>query len=369
MERSMEIKLVSARDLNNVNLLMKMDVYAVIKLLATDPAGKSKPKSAQKFTTPVDKEGGSNPIWNYSVKFAIDEAAARANCLTLVFKLRCQRNLGDKDIGEVYVPVKELLESVGDGKGDLMQHLSYQVRKPSGNPQGVLNFAFKFGDNFPSGPIKPDPAQSYNPVSAYPPPEPSSVAVANGGAYPPPQLEPSSVAVAHGGAYPPPQPEPSSVAVAHGGAYPPPPPPPSQPEVYPPSSNLYPVIPPKWAAPEIGFSAYPPAAAGYSVYPPTTSYNSYAPAPTYSAYAPAPTQQPGYGYNHQPSAYGYPPPPTYGYPPPPSYYPPPPQNKKSNMGLGLGAGLVGGMLGGLLIGDMVSDAADGGFGDSGGFDF
>lgn len=336
----MEIKLVSARDLNNVNLLMKMDVYAVIKLVATDAAGKSKPKSVQKFTTPVDKEGGSNPIWNFSVKFAVDEAAARANCLTLVFKLRCQRNLGDKDIGEVYVPVKELLDSAGEGKGDLMQHLSYQVRKPSGNPQGVLNFGFKFGENFSSGPIKPDPVQSYNPVPAYPPPEPSSA------------------------------------AVAHGGAYLPPPPPP-QPQVYPPPSNLYPVLPPKMAAPEIGFSAYPPPqpATGYSVYPPTTSYNSHAPAPSYSAYAPAPTQQPGYAYNHQPppphaaAAYGYPPPPTYGYPPPPSFYPPPPQNKKSNMGLGVGAGLVGGMLGGLLIGDMVSDAADGGYGDSVGFDF
>ncbi|KAA0049487.1 protein SRC2 [Cucumis melo var. makuwa] len=358
MERSMEIKIVSARDLYNVNLLMKMDVYVVVKLLVTDASGKSKPKSAQKFMTPVDKEGGSNPIWNFSVKFSVDEAAVRANCLTLVFKLRCQRNLGDRDIGEVYVPVKELLDSASEGKGDSMQHLSYQVRKPSGNPQGVLNFAFRFGENSSSGPIKPDPAHFHNPVSTYPP------------------LEPSPVAVSHGGGYPPP-PEPSLVAISHGVSYPPPTPLPPQPEIHSQPSNLYPVLPPKLAAPEIGFTAYPPpqVAAGYSVYPPpTTSYHSYAPAPTYSAYAPAPTQQSGYGYSHLPpppttAAYGYPPPPTYGYPPPPSYYPPPLQNKKSNVGLGMGAGLVGGMLGGLLIGDMVSDAAAGGFGDSGGFDF
>ncbi|KAG7018620.1 Protein SRC2, partial [Cucurbita argyrosperma subsp. argyrosperma] len=337
MERSMEIKVVSAGDLNNVNLLTKMDVYAVVKLLTADASGKFIPKSAQKFKTPVDKEGGSHPIWNFSVKFAIDEAAARANRLTLVFKLRCQRNLGDRDIGEVYVPVKELLDSTGDGKGDSMQHLSYQVRKPSGNPQGVLNFAFKFGDNLSFGPIKPDSVQTSNLVSA---------------AYPP---------------------ESSSLAVAHGGAHPLPPTPPPQPEPYRPPSNLYPVLPPQEALPQIGYSAYPqPPATGYRTYSPATSYDLYVQAPTYSVYAPAPFQQPVYAYNQPPpppAAYGYQPPPTFGYPAAPSYYPPPPTNKNNNRGLGLGAGLVGGMLGGILIGDMVSDAADGGFGDSGGFDF
>jgi hypothetical protein len=62
-----------------------------------------------------DKDGGSNPKWNFS----IDVAAAKNNNLILVVKLKAKRIFGnDKDIGEILVPIKNLLDSY-DESNDL----------------------------------------------------------------------------------------------------------------------------------------------------------------------------------------------------------------------------------------------------------
>lgn len=324
---------MSAKGLNRVNLISKMDVYVVVSI-----AGGSD-KDKQKKKTPVDNDGDTNPSWKIPMNFQIDESAVRQNRLTLVFQLRCQRALGDKDIGEVHVPIKELIDSPAvDGK---QQFVSYQVRKPSGKPKGQLSFSYKFGEKSAgSAPVKVD-----QPVTAYPAHPiagPSSV-------YPPP-------------VYPPP-------AAAGTGPYPPP------------KDGLYPT--PSHGATPVGYPQATPPKDG--AYPHSSSHGS---TPVGYPQAAAPPQG-GYGYAYPPPPPygGYPPPAGYGYPPPPPQgyggYPPVVQPaaakpaKKNKFGMGLGAGLLGGALGGLLIGDMVSDAAgydagyDAGFGDGfdGGFDF
>ncbi|XVF62600.1 hypothetical protein PTKIN_Ptkin09bG0021500 [Pterospermum kingtungense] len=297
--RTLEINLISAKDLKNVNLIDKMDVYAVVTLKGDSS------KHKQKTKTHVDKDCGKNPNWNFPVKFTIDESLAKNNNLSVKFKIKCERILGDKELGQVHVPVKELLDSPGEGGS--VKFVSYQVRKPSGRPEGTLNFSFKFGDKV-SESVKSEKAKGAGdqrePVTAYP----AHMAVGSSSA-------PYGGPGVHGpGTYPPP-PQPA------GYGYPPPP---------------------------------PPVAAAYGGYPPHQ--------------APPP---PGYGYPPPPppAGYGYPPPPgAYGYPQPPVQQPP---KKNSKFGLGLGAGLLGGAVGGMLIGDMVSDAGayDAGFDDGGGFDF
>ncbi|KAL2464049.1 Calcium-dependent lipid-binding (CaLB domain) family protein [Forsythia ovata] len=283
-----------------------MDVYVVVSISGGDK------KSKQKTKTPVDNDGDTNPTWNFPMKFTVEESALQQNRLNLVFKLVCQRALGDKDIGEVHVPLKELLESSaaagGGSDGKQQRFVSYQVRKPSGKPKGELTFAYKIGEKvaggFASAPpvLTPGATKVYDdkPVTAFPANPmmegPSSM-------YPPPPP----------GGYPP-------YPMAEGNAqYPPPPPP----------------------------GGYPPPPPGYG-YPQPPSYGGYPPQPP----------PPGYGYPP-------PPPPGYGYAPPPVVQPQPP--KKNKFGMGLGAGLLGGALGGLLIGDMISDGGDYGF--DGGFDF
>ncbi|XP_065863635.1 protein SRC2 [Euphorbia lathyris] len=221
-QRTLEINLISAKDLNDVNLFSKMDVYVVVSISGGDPQ-----QPNQKTKTPIAHGGGTNPTWNFPAKFTISEPLAQQNRLNLVFQLRCDRALGDKDIGEVNVPIMELLDSIGDGKS--MQFVSFQVRKPSGKPKGELNFSFKFSDKvvlsesvskveepmpiitaYPAAPppplplVGPSTASPYGAVPGYYPPPPPQQPPGYG--YPPPP----GYAV-----YPPPPPP--------GYGYPPPP--------------------------------------------------------------------------------------------------------------------------------------------------
>ncbi|XP_014507381.1 protein SRC2 [Vigna radiata var. radiata] len=193
--RTLELSLGSAKDLKNVNLFSRMDVYAVVSL-----------SGVQKIKTPVDRNGGTNPTWKVTEKFTIDESLARQNRLTIEIKLRCERSLSaDKEIGQVLVPIRELLDQPGDGKA--FQHVSYQVRKPSGKPKGSFSFSYRFSEKFtapgvasaPSAPVL-SVAPKTEPVTAYPAPAVGSTSASYPVVYPPPQ-QPQ---YAGGYGYPPP---------------------------------------------------------------------------------------------------------------------------------------------------------------------
>lgn len=303
--RPLELTLISAKDLDKVNLFSKMEVYA-IAMIAGDPGSKKK--------THTDRDGGRNPNWNATFSFNVMEFDLDRCVLHVV--LKAEKAFGDRVIGEVHVPVKELLNGWKKDAG--AQFLSYQVRKPSGKAKGALNFSYKFKD-----PVT---------VAAPPPTQMAAAAYPSQDTKPPKKAEPVT-------AYP---------VTGPSGSY----------SGYPPQSG----------------NAYPPPHQSGNAYPPPYQHGYGQPAP-----AGYPPQQAGYGYPGQQSGYGYPPPQQagYGYPPAQQggYYPPQQQqqgrkNKFGGAGLGLGAGLLGGALGGMLIGDMVSDAGnyDGGF-DDGGFDF
>nr|GEX26988.1 hypothetical protein [Tanacetum cinerariifolium] len=205
-----------------------MDVYAVAYISGSN-------EETQKHKTPVDKDGDSNPTWNFPMKFTINESLALQNRLTLVVKIKTEGMFGDKDVGEVHVPVKELLQGFN---GKVVQFVSYQVRKPSGKPKGELAFSYKFDDtlaqvapaypggaypmgyapvNKPDEPVTAYPASKPNktdePVMAYPKIE-EHAASGSGSVYPPPAGYPGAPASGAPTGYPPP---------GAGGAYYPPP--------------------------------------------------------------------------------------------------------------------------------------------------
>jgi hypothetical protein len=345
-QRPLELTLISAKDLKDVNLLSKMEVYAVASLSGD-------PRSRQR--TQADRTGGRDPAWNATLRFTVPASGAGS----LHVLLRAERALGDRDVGEVHVPLSELLSGARDGAAPA-KFVAYQVRKiNSGKAQGVLNFSYKLGEVTQSSTTgyapnsasaafaQPPPPTAYPPASAYPP-SPTYPPAGKADAYPPPTAyPPAAKADAAAGAYPPPT------------AYPPTRKPGEPATAYPPPSG--------YPAP-----AGKPAKAGE----PVTAY----PAAGHSTATAAPPPQYGYGYPpQQPVGYGYPPPPQAGYGYPQAGYgyqqqaarPP----KKNKFGMGLGAGLLGGAVGGLLLGDMVSDASeydagyDAGFDDGGGFDF
>ncbi|XP_027338417.1 protein SRC2-like [Abrus precatorius] len=211
--RTLELNIISAKDLKVVNLFSKMDVYAVVSL-----AGDSlHPQTAR---THVHKDGGSNPTWNFPVKFSVNESLVQQNRLFLEVKLISDRTLaGDTLIGTVHVPLREIIDNAGDG-GSFRQ-VNYQVRTPSGKSKGSLNFSYKLGERLAAPATKAAP----EPVMAYPPP-----ATAAG-----------SSSAQYGAPYPPP---PQQHQYPAGYGYPPPPPP---------------------------YGGYPPAQSGYG-YPPQAGY-------------------------------------------------------------------------------------------------
>ncbi|KAM7279201.1 hypothetical protein ACFE04_006335 [Oxalis oulophora] len=284
--RPLDITLISAKDLKDVNKFTTMDVYAVVSI-------NGDPRTQQK--TPVDKDCGIQPKWNYNMKFTIDESAAQLNALTIVVKLISDRTMGDKEIGEVHLPVKELLDQSSKADGKDPHNVTYEVRLRNGKAKGSLNLAYKFGDKFSAAAAPPPPVSvdaatkklnGSDPVTAYP--------AGQSGAYP-------------GFAPPPPAP----------GAYPPP--------------QYYPQHPP----PQHGYGGYP-----YHQPPPQHGYGGY------PYHQPPP---PGYGYGYPPQQGGY------GFVQQPMK---PKKNKMGGggLGLGLGAGLLGGLLVGDMMGD-VSEAA------------
>lgn len=129
--RTLDINVMSARDIKDVNVFSKMDVYVVVSVTG-DPRG-----STQKAKTEVDRAGGKNPAWNCPMKFTIPESAARQGKLALVFKLRCERSLGDRDIGEVVVPIGELMDSSPKGDERSIQTVTYQASTDM-NPNRIV---------------------------------------------------------------------------------------------------------------------------------------------------------------------------------------------------------------------------------------
>uniref|UniRef100_A0A7C8YHT3 C2 domain-containing protein n=1 Tax=Opuntia streptacantha TaxID=393608 RepID=A0A7C8YHT3_OPUST len=174
--RSLELTILSADDLKNVDFFGKMNVYVAVSVLdwAGDPNYRMKRSPKQK--TPIDKEGHKNPTWNFPIKFAISEVAIRHNRLSLLFQILSRRIFPcDKLIGEVYVPLSKLLASF-NRDSNKPTVVSYQVSKPSGKAKGVLNFSYRFPDipkgSFPIKPCigdgKPNYLDRMNPSPGYP---------------------------------------------------------------------------------------------------------------------------------------------------------------------------------------------------------
>ncbi|XP_057495497.1 protein SRC2 homolog [Actinidia eriantha] len=229
--RPLDITVISAENLKDVNLISKMDVYVEVSI-GGDPVGKRK--------THVDANGGKSPKWNHRLKFNVGVDVLAANpALPLLFKIRSDRPLGDKDIGDVSVPIKELLLGA-DGSERVVE---CQVRTPSGKPKGTLKFSYNFGDKL-AGPAEPPPPPSKlkntggEAVTAYPAhpgpdaayPLPAHVGYAQpqpGYGYPPPQpgygappLAPGYGYPAPGYGYPPVQPGYGALPPAPGYGYP-----------------------------------------------------------------------------------------------------------------------------------------------------
>ncbi|KAI7995023.1 hypothetical protein LOK49_LG11G00193 [Camellia lanceoleosa] len=174
--RNLQIKSISAKGLERVNLSgNKMEAYAYVLI-----------SGSGKQRTVVDRVGDTNPTWNGTMNFMVEEESAEDQIL--MFELCCcEPNGGDKDIGEVFVNVKDLM---GPIEGSLTYHV---LRTPPGNPKGKLNFMYEWGDQVAGAVLTPPTPPTPPPPPAFtaynPPPPPYAAAAAATGQYlpyPPP---------------------------------------------------------------------------------------------------------------------------------------------------------------------------------------
>ncbi|KAJ6307766.1 hypothetical protein OIU76_017538 [Salix suchowensis] len=93
--------------------------------------------------TPVDREGGSNPEWNHMMQFDLNTTTLPGHGdhhLFFKFELRSEGAIfGNKAIGEVRVPFKDLIE----GFNGSVRIVNYHVRNSDEEPIGVLSFSYE----------------------------------------------------------------------------------------------------------------------------------------------------------------------------------------------------------------------------------
>ncbi|KAJ9679558.1 hypothetical protein PVL29_021469 [Vitis rotundifolia] len=135
--RKFQITLRSAQDLVDVRERFKMKVYAEISF-----AGDSRTKRK----TPVDKEGETNPAWNFTTGFTIGNQAVEYQGVMLVIKQYCSRTLGDRYVGEVSVSFKDLFDRAEPtSQGRRSSTVRCPVKRGAADSQGVLDFSYSFG--------------------------------------------------------------------------------------------------------------------------------------------------------------------------------------------------------------------------------
>ncbi|GJX57117.1 RNA-directed DNA polymerase, eukaryota [Tanacetum coccineum] len=139
--------------LEGVFYIAWMRVYVVVSLMNGNSIVEKKTHSTH----------GPNPKWNHRIKFPVEEKAI--NTTTLLFVLKQHRIFGAKDIGEVSIPVHELLET-NPGSGTTEHVVDYQVQSVRGKSKGTFTFSHQFkekllpnrdgtgtsGSNHPPGP-------------------------------------------------------------------------------------------------------------------------------------------------------------------------------------------------------------------------
>lgn len=136
--RVLEVTLQSAKDLKNVNFMSRMEVYAVATI-SGDPITRQ--------CTPPDPYGGRYPTWNATLRFAVPPTATAGGSGCLHVVLRTERSRGDRDIGEVIVPLDEILAGASYDLGPRPQQFAaYKVRKVHrAETRGVLYLSYRLG--------------------------------------------------------------------------------------------------------------------------------------------------------------------------------------------------------------------------------
>ncbi|VVA96567.1 unnamed protein product [Arabis nemorensis] len=132
-----EINILSAQDLDSVNLLFRPTVY----VSASVTRG-----SRDHQVTPAAVCGKKNLRWNYRMNFYIEDDKVQGNESVFVFQIKCKRYFGsDQVVGKLFLPVKQLLHLNEEKQISEHTNVNYQVITETGKPKGYICLGFRFG--------------------------------------------------------------------------------------------------------------------------------------------------------------------------------------------------------------------------------
>ncbi|KAK7286498.1 hypothetical protein RJT34_21525 [Clitoria ternatea] len=142
--KSIEVKLISCKDIKTFNFFQKLTLYALVFIESEDPRRNltEEQKQKQRTQTHIENDGDrTNPEWNHEARFDLGWLTKRDFAdVFLHFEFRHDGViLGDKLIGECRVPLVDLIRG-GDG---VARFVNYEVRSGEGKPNGIFNFSYK----------------------------------------------------------------------------------------------------------------------------------------------------------------------------------------------------------------------------------
>ncbi|KAL5700526.1 hypothetical protein ACHQM5_025958 [Ranunculus cassubicifolius] len=140
--KSLELKVISCKDIKAFNFFQKLSIYASVSLVNT----KKSTEKHQQQKTSVDREGDGNPEWKHQMKFDLHQFSS-LDSLFVEFELLSEGLVFDKSIAHVRVPMKELVDG---SNGGALRFVSYQAVTVDGVPNGVLDFSYKVFDDMPA---------------------------------------------------------------------------------------------------------------------------------------------------------------------------------------------------------------------------
>ena len=124
----LELNIISAQDLKEINLFGRMQTYGVAWINFED-----------KLTTQIDRIGGANPTWNDKLIFRVEERFLHSETSALMVEIYCVGYLRDTLVGSVRVLISNFLKGYGSKDFTGMSFSAVQIRRSSGRPQGILN--------------------------------------------------------------------------------------------------------------------------------------------------------------------------------------------------------------------------------------
>ncbi|KAF7801508.1 protein SRC2-like protein [Senna tora] len=149
---SIEFNILSCKDLRTFNFFQKLTLYALVYIDSNDPERRLDAQQRQEQRTRTDKDGNDAPEWNHELKFDLRWVSIQ-DLDHLFFRFEFRHDgviLGDKLIGEVRVPLKDLIQEEGGcALGGVVRFVNYEVSNGEGKANGIFYFSYRLIDTTP----------------------------------------------------------------------------------------------------------------------------------------------------------------------------------------------------------------------------